>query len=76
MIAWDQATRRCQAPGFVEGVLSGAGGCRLGLAGGGLLADVYGLGLGDGVGVAWWGVVLLMVDRSVHVYGGVGGGCC
>ncbi|SHJ30323.1 hypothetical protein SAMN05216246_1211, partial [Actinomyces denticolens] len=33
---------QCQAPGFVEGVLSGADGCRLGLAGG-LLADVQGL---------------------------------
>jgi len=49
----------CQAPGFVEAVLSGAGGCRLGLVGG-LLADVhglglgFGLGLGDGVGVVWW----------------------
>ncbi|MBE6482643.1 MAG: hypothetical protein E7Z94_09810 [Actinomyces ruminicola] len=69
----------------MEVVLSGAGGCRLGLVGG-LLADVHGLGLGlelgfgvglgfglgDGVGVFWWGVGLLVLDGGVHVDGGVG----
>lgn len=41
----------------------------------GLLADIHGpgVGLGDGVGVVlwWWGVGLLVLDRSVHAYGGV-----
>ncbi len=33
----------CRASGFVGGVVSGAGGCRLGVVGDGLLADVHGL---------------------------------
>ncbi len=68
------APLRCQGPGFVEGGLSGAGGCRLGLVGGGLLTDILGVGGGvadgGGVGVVWWGVCLLVLDRGAHADGG------
>lgn len=55
------------------------GGCRLGLVGGGLFTDVLGVGIVGVVGVFflwWWGVGLLVLDRSAHAYGGVRGGCC
>jgi len=42
----------CRASGFVGGVVSGAGGCRLGVVGDGLLADVHGLEVSLGLSLS------------------------